>query len=525
MDEINAMGGIRIGDTCVKFKYHHEDDMGTAAGAVAAAEKLLYDFKAQAIVAVGSIVAVQVWQPRTEKEKVILFAQTSPLYKYIGEENAYSFMLHDITESFDLTLLNWVSKNRPDIKKVVGIRMNTVAVEDESGVAKAAAFPEYGIEYTRTYLHEQTTYDFYPVLTSALKDNPDAIICDYYPFANLAKQARELGFKGTFINIGAIPDYAFGSFSPAELEGTISMNPSPESPLVPQYYKDYLEAYKERKGTYPYSYTTFASYLVPYYVAAAIKAAGSTDSDRLKEVMETQTLTLEFPNGETLDVKMGGANLFGVNHVSTPQHYISVVRNGKPEVVEVVTPQMTLQDEGIFMEYLQGIPREEIEISPTTSQPSVARELTIESSIGEILDNPDGEAILRECLGDEIVDNPQMSMAFGMNLPTIAPMSGGVITDEMVACVDEALQALAAGGTTSQPPAQRVTIDSPIGEILDNPDGEAILRECLGDESVDNPQMSMAFGMNLPTIAPMSGGVITDEMLACVEEGLQSLAP
>jgi len=352
-------------------------------------------------------------------------------------------MLHDISEARDLTLLDWVSKNRPDIKTAVGIRMIAAAVDDESGVAKAAAFPEYGIEYTRNYLHEQTTYDFYPVLTSALKDDPDAIICDYYPFANLAKQARELGFNGTFICIGAIPDYAFGSFSPEEIEGTISMNPSTESPLVPQYYKDYLETYKERQGTYPYSYTTFASYLVPYYVAAAIKAAGSTDPDRLKEVMETQTLTLEFPNGETLDVKMGGANLFGVNHVSCPEQYVSVVRNGKPEVVEVVTPQMSLQYESIFMEYLEGIPREEIELPTITSQPPVARVPTIESSIGEILDNPDGEAILRECLGDEIVDNPQMSMAFGMDLPTIAPMSGGAITDEMVACVEEGLQSLA----------------------------------------------------------------------------------
>jgi len=74
--------------------------------------------------------------------------------------------------------------------------------------------------------------------------------------------------------------------------------------------------------------------------------------------------------------------------------------------------------------------------------------------------------------------------------------------------------------TTSQPPAAGVTIESSIGEILDAPGGEALLRKCLGDEVVDNPQLSMAFGMNLPTIAPMSGGVITDEMVACVEEGL-----
>jgi len=50
-----------------------------------------------------------------------------------------------------------------------------------------------------------------------------------------------------------------------------------------------------------------------------------------------------------------------------------------------------------------------------------------------------------------------MSMAFGMNLPTIAPMSGGVITDEMVACVEEGLQALGSGGTPETP---AVTVES-----------------------------------------------------------------
>jgi len=80
--------------------------------------------------------------------------------------------------------------------------------------------------------------------------------------------------------------------------------------------------------------------------------------------------------------------------------------------------------------------------TPTTTKPT-ATTVTIESTIGEIMDAPGGEAVLRECLGDEIVDNPQISTVLGKNLPAIAPMSGGVIIDEMVACVDQGLQALA----------------------------------------------------------------------------------
>ncbi|MDD5093655.1 MAG: ABC transporter substrate-binding protein [Dehalococcoidia bacterium] len=82
----------------------------------------------------------------------------------------------------------------------------------------------------------------------------------------------------------------------------------------------------------------------------------------------------------------------------------------------------------------------------TTPAPAGDEELTIESSIGDLLDNPDTEALLRKCVGDELIDNPAFSAAFGMDLVTVAPMSQGRITDETVQCVKDGLAALAAGG-------------------------------------------------------------------------------
>jgi len=94
--------------------------------------------------------------------------------------------------------------------------------------------------------------------------------------------------------------------------------------------------------------------------------------------------------------------------------------------------------------------------------------VTIKSKIKEILDAPGGEGVLRQCLGDEAVDNPQLSMAFGMSLPSVAPLSGGLITDEMLACVDEGLQALASGGgsTTASSSGEPTTASAPEAEPL-----------------------------------------------------------
>jgi len=445
MDQINEMGGIRIGDTCVKFKYAMKDDKGTTGGAVQAVQSLLSEFKARVIMDRGSIAPPQAWRPYTEDAKVLAFALITPVFDWIGKKYPYTFHMHVNDSPTPLIMLDWVSKNRPDIKKVAGVRQLQTTWEEQSVVVKKAAFPEYGIEYTGTEFHPQTAYDFYPYLTSVLSDDPDALICDILYFGSMAPQARELGFEGTFLVNGAIPEYVFDMLPPEQIEGTISMTPVMDSPLIPQYYKDYRESYKERQGGYPFSYTTFPSYLVPYYVAAAIKAAGSTDTTKLKEVMETQTLTLEFPDGETLDIKMGGAELYGVNHAWSPPQYLSVVHNGKPEMAEVVTAQMTEQYMSVYIEYWAGTPRIEVGPPPTTTeQPATSKppasRVTIDSPVGAIMDLPGGEDLMNECGFD--TSNPQFSMMFPMSLPTLVPMAGGQITDEMVACVAEGLKAL-----------------------------------------------------------------------------------
>jgi len=131
--------------------------------------------------------------------------------------------------------------------------------------------------------------------------------------------------------------------------------------------------------------------------------------------------------------------------------------------------------------------------------------VTIKSKIKEILDAPGGEAVLRQCLGDEAVDNPQLSMAFGMTLPSVAPLSGGLITKEMLACVDEGLQALASGGGSTTAAASEesttasaaeaeplkferkttfnvtVTGDSPLAALISVSDGTPFSQEGTGE--------------------------------------------
>ena len=67
-----------------------------------------------------------------------------------------------------------------------------------------------------------------------------------------------------------------------------------------------------------------------------------------------------------------------------------------------------------------------------------------------------------------------------------------------------------------------LSIDSTLGEILADEKGKAVLEKHLpGVTSM--PEIDMAKGYSLRAIAPMSQGLITDEMLKAIAEDLSKI--
>ncbi|NNU84576.1 ethanolamine utilization protein EutJ [Geobacillus sp. BMUD] len=120
--------------------------------------------------------------------------------------------------------------------------------------------------------------DFFTIVTNALKEKPDVLFIGgaSEPTAKVAKQARELGFKGGFI----IMDQAkldemkrvTGSYD--MLEGSIGVMPLIESdePAVPEFVKNYRAKFNEDPGS-----EAAYNYLALYAFVEAMKAAGSVD--------------------------------------------------------------------------------------------------------------------------------------------------------------------------------------------------------------------------------------------------------
>ncbi|MGI6217699.1 MAG: hypothetical protein ACOYIK_08830 [Coriobacteriales bacterium] len=135
------------------------------------------------------------------------------------------------------------------------------------------------------------------------------------------------------------------------------------------------------------------------------------------------------------------------------------------------------------------------------------------TTIGELADNPATAPILQEFLPWLDLTSDMGSMAKGMTLAALAPLSQGLLTDDALAHIKERFAALSAptvDGTT-------------IGELSDDPRTAPILQEFLPWLDLNSEMGSMAKGMTLAALAPLSQGLLTDDALAQIKERFAAL--
>lgn len=66
---------------------------------------------------------------------------------------------------------------------------------------------------------------------------------------------------------------------------------------------------------------------------------------------------------------------------------------------------------------------------------------SIESNLGELLDNPTTKQVLEKAMPG-LSNHPQLAMGRGFSLKVVAQFSNGQVTPEMLAAVDADLKAL-----------------------------------------------------------------------------------
>ena len=325
-DLMNQRGGITVKGQKYLIEIVAEDDQSSPPGGIAAANKLMQ-------AGVKFIIAPQfppinmALAPITEEAKIVRMKAMG-----IGKEEIsgmrYSFYATATTFNIPVCY-NFLARNYPKAKRIAFITPDDPGIKANREVTEKEA-RKRGLEIVFQETFKVGSEDFYPILTKALEKKPDAIdmiIAIPLWSSGIINQARELGFTGPIfapmlgdihiLNAMLNPKYARDVFH----GGADVLSPKMK-PIV----KDYrVLVEKQLKTTLNMDHTLLIEGLYP--LLQGIEKAQSFDTDKVVAALESMK------NIDTIygPGKMGGQDVFGINHVVLRPAMISRIMNGKIE--------------------------------------------------------------------------------------------------------------------------------------------------------------------------------------------------
>jgi branched-chain amino acid transport system substrate-binding protein len=330
IEKINNEGGFKVKGETYKLKVICEDNKNTTEGAIAANNKLIHQDKVKIVMNFPTTPAIAS-QVVTEQNKVInLIAGLH--HEMLSPKKPYSFR-----HFMDATVtapgqVKWIIKNRPELKSSW-----MTGADDASGAAGVDGWNEackkYGIKVLGSDLISRQVTDFYPLLAKILPNNPAVIGSNTGDGgALLLKQAREKGYKGTFVTPYAASKSWIKTGGAENMEGTLNIGIDANSELVPKGVRDFHAAYVKKYGEEPGAWSDWQT-TPPYIIAQALAKAGTVDDvEKIKAVLEKEMF--DAPWGK---VKYGGAKKFGIPRQLLIPVFISTVKNGNIVVLDRIS--------------------------------------------------------------------------------------------------------------------------------------------------------------------------------------------
>src|SRR5436190_3294662 len=322
--EINATGGVLGRPLEIVVR----DDNGNPGDAVRAAEELLS--REKAVMLIGTFASnVGLAVADLAKQRKVLFLASEPLTDKIVWEsgNKYTFRLRASTYMQTAMLA-------PEAAKVAKKRWAIVYPNYEYGQSATAAFKQQmialqsgGIEFTEQAV-PLGKIDAGAVVQALLDDKPDAIFSSLFG-PDLARFVREGELRGLFKGrpvfnlLGGEPEY----LDPLKDEAPVGwwVTGYPWYAIETPEHRKFRDAYRAKFNDYP-RLGSVVGYSAVKAAAAAIRKAGSTDTDKLVAAMTN--LTFESPFGKV--------TFRALDHQSTMGAYVgrTAVKDGKGVMVD-----------------------------------------------------------------------------------------------------------------------------------------------------------------------------------------------
>jgi branched-chain amino acid transport system substrate-binding protein len=279
VDEINAAGGV-LGR---KIALSSEDGACNPTQSAAAAEKLISQQKVVAIIGAicssGSGAIAEV----VKKYKIPQVTGVSTAERLTEQGNPYFF------RATTTTTLNGKSMGDAILKAAGGKKFAFIVTSDDWGRSAAASygdsFKKLGAEITTTEFFDRNDTDFTAALTKIRATRPDAIFSTggFQNAANITKQARQLGIQVPILGEGAYTAEQYNKLVAPftdKVFGVIEWVTAIDSDINRKFIAGYRAKYNELPNKF-----SAAGYQTVYIVAEAIKRAGSTDGEKLREAL------------------------------------------------------------------------------------------------------------------------------------------------------------------------------------------------------------------------------------------------
>jgi branched-chain amino acid transport system substrate-binding protein len=329
-NEVNAKGGLKVGDKTYQVKVLAYDEQYTAAGTIAAYTRMATQDGVKFIIGPISSVGTIAIKEMAEQNKTIIFSGGTSR-KLIDAKTSFVYRPFSTLTEYGGSLVRWLGQRQPaDQRRVALFNPNDETGWDGQEVEQKA-YDGNGFKVVANELYERSLKDFQPVLTKVLAEKPDVIeVGTSSPATSglIVRQAREMGYKGRFIKMGGPGprDIVAAAGKPAA-EGML--NALMADPANPDYAR-LAAQFKKDKGFEPNE-----GFIVWYDTArvllAAIQKAGTVDDS--EAVRQAIAKVMPFRATQGGNITLTGKQSYGADNQFVTVWSIGEIRDGEPVVV------------------------------------------------------------------------------------------------------------------------------------------------------------------------------------------------
>jgi branched-chain amino acid transport system substrate-binding protein len=290
-DEINAKGGV----DGRKIEIVPYDNHSSSADSVRAFQRAVNEDKVNVVIAsyISEVVlALEPWASRLKTPFITPGAASNEISKSVHsdyDKNKYTFHGYLTSAALALSVCDAARELLVDQKhmKSAVIMSEDAAWTKPLDVGYEECLPKIGLKVLDHIRFSPDTTDFTPIFNKIEAAKPDVIITGIshvgvQPTVQWKNQQVPIPMLGIS---SQATNSTFGKDTNDASNGVLYQGVSGPDVAVTPKSIPFAEGFKAKFGNYP-SYAGYTSYDEVYYIADAVKRAGSTDADKLVDALE-----------------------------------------------------------------------------------------------------------------------------------------------------------------------------------------------------------------------------------------------